>query len=194
MANTLLVTEIPNTSPAQILFRDVTDYAPAAANVLTKSGGTPTAVQIDMTGVANNAARQSDKVDLGAVRAPSYAVRAAFELAATPTAGNLIKLYWAPSQSATAGTANAGGVSGADSAYAGYSANLDAALRQLIYIGPFVCTAQATGTVQIGEVQGILAPTERYGTLIIDNDSGAAFHSDAVEISVVFDPIVPELQ
>lgn len=190
MANKILVQEMDDTPP-QILFRDSTDYAPAAANTISK--GTPTAVQIDLTSVANNAARQSTKFDLGGDRAPAYAVRAAFELAATPTAGALIKLYLAPSSSATAANGNPGGVSGSDSAYAGYSSNLDASLKQLQLIGTFVCTAQATATIQVAEC-GVFYPTERYGTLIVDNDSGAAFHSDMVESSIVFDPIIPEIQ
>ena len=44
-----------------------------------------------------------------------------------------------------------------------------------------------------GEV-GIFSPPERYGSLIVKNESGAAFHSDDVESHIVFDPIVPEIQ
>lgn len=65
------------------LFRDSTDYAPSANSVITE--GTPTAVQIDCTSLADDAARQSDKCDLGANRAPGYFCRAAIEFAATPT-------------------------------------------------------------------------------------------------------------
>lgn len=192
MANKLLLDEFDGT-PAQITFRDVTDFSPTAANDLRHASATDTEVDLDLTGVANAAARQSAKVDLGAERAEWYHVRAAFELAATPTAGNVIELYWAPSQHATAGTGNPGAVSGADAAYTGYSANLTASVKQLLFIGAFICTAQATGTVQVGEV-GRFSPPERYGSLVVVNNSAAAFHSDAVEIHVVFDPIVPELQ
>ena len=174
----------------QLCFRDSTDFNPAAANDLTQS---PTNVQIDCTSLADAAARQSDKIDLGARRAPAYAVMAAFEIAATPTAGDLIELYWAPSPDATAANGNPGGVSGADAAYAGYSANLAASVKQLQLIGTFVCTAQATGTIQIAFV-GVFSPTERYGTLVVKNESAAAFHSDMVETHVVFDPVIDEVQ
>lgn len=166
-----------------IVFADVTDYAPATANNL----GTRTA-QFNMESVANGAARQSDKVDLGATRAEEYELFAALEIAATPTAGAVISFYWAPSFSATAGTANPGGVSGADSAYAGYSSNMAASALQLQFIGDFVCTAQATGTVQQARV-GAFRPKHRYGTLVVRNDSGAAMHNDAVEMSVLMSPL-----
>src|SRR3954466_15710006 len=105
------------------------------------SGGS---AAITMTSVANAAARQSVKLDLGASRAAAYYLRCDNEIAATPTAGNTIDYYWAPSSSATAGTDNPGGVGGTDSAYAGYSSNLTASLPQLQFIGSMVCTAQAT--------------------------------------------------
>src|SRR3989304_93606 len=132
MANKILLDE-QNGTPKQICFRDVTDFGPAAANDLRV--GTPTLVQLDMTSVADAAYRQSTKVDLGAVRAPAYAVRAALEFAAGVVAGEIMDFWWAPSGSATAGTANAGGVSGADGAYTGYSSNAAASVRPLEHIG-----------------------------------------------------------
>lgn len=175
----------------QILFRDSTDYSPAAANTLTQ--GSPTAVQLDLTSVANSAARQSDKADLGANRPVGYWVRAAFEFAATPTAGEFVELWWAPSQSATAANGNPGGVSGSDSAYTGYSSNLGDSVLQLLFVGRFTVTAQATGTVQTAEC-GYFKPPTRYGSLVAYNRSGASFHSDMVESSVVFQPDYPQVQ
>lgn len=176
---------------AQIVFRDSTDFSPTAANDLRQ--GSPTLVQLDMTSVANTAARQSAKVDLGANRPPLYFVMAALEFAATPTAGAICEAWWAYSPSATAGTANPGGVSGSDADYTGYSSNLDASLVQLQYIGHFVTTAQATGTVQVGNF-GFFRPWFRYGSLVVKNVSGAAFHSDAVETHVVLQPYFPQVQ
>lgn len=167
------------------------DFSPTAANALEH--GTPIDGQLSLASVANNAARQSAKVDLTANRAPAYSVIAAFELAATPTAGNVIEVWWAPSPSGTAGTANPGNVSGSDAAYAGYSSNLDASIVQLQFIGDFVCTAQATGTIQVARV-GILIPRFRYGSLVVYNKSGAAFHADDVECHVVMSPQLPQIQ
>lgn len=191
MANKILLQEMDDTPP-EICFADFAgDFNPTAANDLRK--GTDTQVQLSLASVADTAARQSAKVDLGEHRASQYHVRAAFELAATPTAGEVIELYWAPSSSATAATGNAGAASGSDAAYAGYSSNLAASVKQLLFVGHFVCTAQATATIQVAEV-GILSPPERYGSLIVKNESGAAFHSDDVECHVVFDPQIPEIQ
>lgn len=193
MPNKLLILETGNTPP-QITFCDHGgDFSPTAANDLRHPTATDTQAQISLASLANAAARQSAKVDLGSLRAERYHVRAAFEIAATPVAGNVIELYWAPSPSATAGIGNPGGVSGADAAYAGYSANLAASVRQLMRVGNFVCTAQATATVQVGEI-GVFYPPERYGSLIVKNESGAAFFTDDVEIHIVFTPIVAEVQ
>ena len=196
MANKVLLAEMDGT-PKQICFADhATDFnAPTAANDLRKTtdGSQESDCQLLLETLANAAYRQSTKVDLGADRARRYAVRAAIEFAATPTAGNTVEFYWAPSHSATAGTGNPGGVSGADSAYTGYSSNAAAAIKQLQLIGIMVVTAQATGTVQIAEC-GEFEPSERYGSLVVLNNSGAALHSDSAEINIVFDPIVDEVQ
>lgn len=190
MVNKILVTEMDGT-PEQISFADYAgDFSPNALNNLQFS--TPTTCQLSLASVADTTARQSTKVDLGANRAQAYKVRAAFELNA-PTASDLIELYWSPSPSVTGTYANAANVVGSDSAYAGYSSNLAASVLQLDLIGVFVCTAQVTGTVQVAEV-GLFIPTERYGSLIIKNESNSAFATDDVESHIVFDPIVPELQ
>jgi hypothetical protein len=155
------------------------------AKTIKNSGGD---AAITLASLANNAARQSVKLDLGATRAERYLVKATFEIAATPTAGNVIDLYWAPSTSATAGTDNPANATGTDAAYAGYSANLDASVKQLAYIGSFVCTAQAIATVQAAIV-GMFAPQLRYGSLVVHNKSGAALHSTETNQAITLIPI-----
>ena len=188
--NKILNTEMDDT-PKQIVFRDSTDFSPTAANDLRK--GSPTLVQFDGTSLANAAYWQSTKFDFGAVRADEYQARLAVEIAATPTAGNTIDIWLAPSSSATAGTGNAGGVSGADGTYAGYSANAAAAVKQLIFLGSFVVTAQATTTIQVLEGPRF-SPPERYGSLVLLNGSGAALFTDMAEFNLTFDPIIPQIQ
>lgn len=176
----------------QLSFADhAGDFSPAAGSSLEQ--GTPTDVQLSLASVADNAARQSAKFDLGATRAGYYHIIAAIEFAATPVAGDIVEFYIAWSPDATAANGNPGGVSGSDAAYAGYSSNLDASLKQLDPVGMMVVTAQATTTVQVGLVGGFY-PKERYGTLVVVNQAGAAVHSDDVECHVVFDPIVDEIQ
>lgn len=195
MASKILYKAMDGT-PKQMVFADVGgDFNPAAANDLRlATSGERTDVQMTLATIASNAARQGAKADLGEVRARAYAVRGAFELNATPTAGLTIELWWAPSQTSTAANANPGGVSGSDAAYTGYSANLDASLLQLQFIGAFTVTAQATTTIQVIALPGWFNPPERYGTLIVYNRTNVAFFSDDVEMHIVFDPIVDEVQ
>jgi hypothetical protein len=51
-----------------------------------------------------------------------------------------------------------------------------------------VCTDDPTGTVQSAYI-GAFSPGDRYGSLVVKNESGAALHSDAVEMSVALIPI-----
>lgn len=173
---------------AQFCFADhAGDFSPAAANDLRQ--GSETDAELELISLADDAARQSDKVDLTASRGPLFSVMAAIECAATPTAGATVDFYWAPSPDSVAANANPGGVSGSDAAYTGYSSNLDDSLQALQFIGSMIVTADATTTVQVGFI-GSFMPTERYGTLIVVNRSGAALHSDDVEMHVILGEIV----
>ena len=177
-------TEIKQKAGTPIVFADTTDYSS------TTSGLTRTA-QIDLTSVANGAARQSDKVDIGATRAAAYLVRVGIEIDVAPTAGNTIEFYWSGSFSSTAGTGNAGGASGADGAYK--AGEEDEWKKQLQFLGNLVLTADAAPTVQIQDI-GILTPGDRYGQVIVVNKSGQALEGDAVEMFVALIPIVDEYQ
>lgn len=195
MANKILVTEQDGT-PKQIVFANhAGDFAPAAANDLriTTDASKELDAELILASLADAAARQSAKVDLGADRAAAYKVRAAFEMAATPTAGEVIEFYWGVSQTTTSANGNPANLTGSDAAYAGYSSNLADSIKQLDFIGNFIVTVQVTGIIQVVEV-GILVPSERHGILVIKNESGAAFHSDDVESHVVLTPIVDEIQ
>lgn len=202
MANKLLVVEGGGT-PDQIVFCDHDagagdgggDFNPTAANDLRDAtAGNRTAVQLALASLAAASGQQSVKADLGATRAPEYFVRAAIEYAAGIDAGETVSLYWAPSPVSTAGTANAGGVTGTSAAYAGYAGDsLTDSLEQLIFIGSARMAAKATGTIQIVDV-GYFRPPHRYGSLVVVNNADDALHSDDVEMHIVFDPYVPELQ
>jgi len=176
----------------QISFADhAGDFAAAAKTSLEQ--GTPTDVQLSLASVADGAGRESAKVDLGATRAARYNVMAAFEFAATPTSGDLVELYWAPSPNATAANGNPMQIDGADAAAPSGIGTLAELVKVCQFIGVFNCTDDATANVQVAQV-GVFAPLERYGSLIVKNESGAAFHSDDVECHIVFDPIVDESQ
>lgn len=131
-------------------------------------------------------ARQSATLDLGASWDRDWVMTCEYELAATPTAGNTINHY-----ASFYGTTNAGlgNTSGSDASYTGYSNNIDAAAKHLEFIGSFICTAQATSTVQKGLV-GVFRPKGRYMNLVVDNRSGAAFHSSDSNCVIRLTPLV----
>lgn len=177
----------------QLTFADhATDFVGGAAKTSLEQAGS-TDVQLDLTSVADTAGRESAKVDLGAARAARYSVMATMEFAATPTAGALVELYWAPSPDGTAANGNPMNIDGVDAAAPSGIGTLAELVLVCQLIGKFVCTNDATTAVQTGFV-GVFSPAERYGILVVKNESGAAFSSDAVETHIVFNPIIEEIQ
>lgn len=143
---------------------------------------------ITLASLANGSYRQSAKIDLGATFPEEYRVSASLEFGATPTSGARCDVYWVPSSDADAGDDNAAAASGTNASYTGYSSNPAAAVLQAVFLGSFVCTAQATGTVQRGEIASFY-PKSRYGSIIYFNNSGAAMHSTNDNQCITFTPI-----
>lgn len=149
--------------------------------------------QIDLTSLANGAARQSDKIDFTAARAAVFNVACSFEVDVAPASGVVIDIYFAPSISGAAANENPGGISGSDSAYTGTAADsLVDSLKQLDLIGSMICTSDADPAMQ--NQSFVYAPQTRYGTLVVHNRSGQAFVADATHHYVIFEPIIDEIQ
>ena len=179
----------------QIVFADhATDYIGGTGNNSLEIAGS-TDVQIDMTGVLTNAARNSVKLDFGAARGAAFAVMISVEPATDPTLGDTIDLYWSPSPDSSAAVGNAGNASGADADYAGTALRtLAEGLAQMLFIGAFpLAVSNDLDGVQIGFV-GIFVPPDRYGSLVVHNNSAITLHSDAVEFAVSFQPIEDQIQ
>lgn len=162
------------------------------AKVIRNSGGD---AAITFASLANGngtsaGGRQAVTLDLGAKWDRPHRLEANFELAATPTAGNAINLFgsWA-----SASGAGQGNTSGSDAAYTGYSNNIDAATKQLDFLGAHICTAQATTTQQRSLV-GMVYPKGRYLNMVVDNRSGAAFHSTETNQYITLTPIVETIE
>lgn len=188
MANEVLIK-----TGTQLSFADhATDFAGGTAKTSLEQAGA-TDVQIDLASLADTSGRESAKVDLGATRAQRYSVMAAIEFAATPTIGELVELYWAPSPDATASDGNPMQIDGVDAAAPSGIGTLAELVKVCQFIGVFTCTDDITTDVQVGHI-GVFSPAERYGILIVKNESGAAFHSDAVETHIVFNPVIDEVQ
>jgi hypothetical protein len=168
------------------------DYSPGINTALGTYSAT---YDIDVTSLADAAARQSIKWDWGATRPMAFRVRQTVELSADPASAGIINLYAYESHSATAAVGNTGGCSGADGIYTGYAGmTLAESLKNLEFIGSLSCGVQNDlDGVIIGYV-GIYTPKSRYGGIVIENQSNIALHSDSIEAAVLFEPIVTEIQ
>lgn len=163
--------------------------------------GTTITVTISPASIANVAwgsatttgARQSASIDLRdtAGNLPKWVdILTEFELAATPTAGNIIGLFGAWGRSTGA---SQGGTDGTDSAYTGSSSNADAVLGGLHLLGSHRCTAVATSGVQKMPAGGF-RPKAEFLNLIIRNMSGSSFHSTNTNQKVYLIPHYPVIQ
>lgn len=178
---------------AGFLFSNGTDYNATDLGDIENADTAPTAVDIDLTGLTTGQARESVKADLGATRAELFAVTISMEFATAPVTGETVDLYWGPSHSSTAGKGNMGQLTGTDADYAGGAAELAEGLKQLMYIGSLICSTDATTFIQTGFV-GVFAPPDRYGILVVHNNTSDTTHTDVVEMAVAFEPIVPDIQ
>lgn len=187
-----MATEILQKDGTVIAFGDSVNFSPVDA-------GTQHAASISyaltLSTLANGAGRQSIKADLGATRARIYALMGCVDFTGeTPTAGNTVDYYWAPSTSGTGPNGNVAGNSGGDGAApdgALGSITLAEFLLQCIPIGALVI--HDGGVVQNGFV-GWLRPPTRYGQLIVVNNSGDAFEGDDVEAHQTLIPVIDEAQ
>ena len=176
----------------QLSFADhATDFAGGATK--TSIEVTPTDVQIDLTDLAAGAGQESAKFDFGATRSRAFSILATLEFATAPETGEVVNLYLAPTSNSTAANGNVQSIDGVDAAAPSGHSTLKELTDACMWIGSFICSADATATVQ-NAYCGVFSPPERHGILIVVNDTSDAIHSDAVECNIVFDPIIDEIQ
>lgn len=186
------ITSEPDEGGGSVALPDYFKTSVGTAKTLKSSSGS---AAITLASLANGngtsaGGRQAATLDLGALWAQRWRVNAAFELAATPTAGNAINLFGSYVDASGAGDGN---TSGSDAAYTGYSNNIDAATKQLEFLGAHICTAQATATVQKSLI-GVIFPKSRYINVVVDNRSGAAIHSSDANCVITFTPIEESIE
>ena len=144
--------------------------------------------------LAAAAAYQGAKADLGATRAARHAVHVAIEMNVAPASGATVDFYWAASHDATAADNNPGGCSGANAAYTGTAGDSIAdSVKQLIYLGSLVLTADADTIIQCAVFPELVVPL-RYGMPVVVNNGGQAFEGDDVEMYVALIPLIDESQ
>lgn len=179
--------------PNEILAKDGTQIV--WADVGGDFGDSPIAGtdQITLAALPTLEARQGVKVDLGATRASRVDVTLRVEHDVAPDSKKVASLWWAPSPSAVAGTANPGGVSGTDAAYTGTAGDtLADSILQLDLIGTLVCTSDAAPVVQ--QQTFTFFPKCRYGSPVVWNESNQAFEGDDIEMSIIWTPVIDEIQ
>lgn len=138
---------------------------------------------ITCTNLANGSAREGAKGDLGTNFARRWKVTIEAKLAVAGTNGNEIELYASQSDSATAGTGNAGNTTGADAALA----NSAETKLQMIPVGSLaVSNALGTGT-QRQHFEFI--PIARYFIPVVVNNSGQAFSATAGDTIITLTPL-----
>lgn len=188
--NQVLIKDAVDATPKQISFATHASYAPATNNVIEI--GTPTEVEMSLLNLADTAAVQSTKADLGTVRAPDYVVTCCIEYqVAAPTTATFVEFYWAASGQSGAAVGNPGYATGADGAYTGTPATLAEGIAQLAFIGTLEVSADLE--FQIADI-GVFSPKHRYGSLIVKNETGQTIaDTDIVESAVVLTPIVPDI-
>jgi len=181
-----MAVEIALKRDTPIVWADTTDYSTIHGLVRTH--------QIDMTSLADGAARQGEDADLTAIKAQHYTVKVCVEFGASaPTALEPITVYFGSSASATTGFP--GGLGASDAAYTGRSSDLANSIRSLV--GPFTAPVSAlgAGTVQIFEM-GVLhgAEVDRYVVPVLKNDGAQAFDTDATNMYIALIPHIYEDQ
>jgi len=180
MATNILISE-----GTDIVLADTTDYA---GDLGTRTD------QIDLTSLATVSARQSDKIDFGDPRAAVWACFAAIEFDVAPVSGAIVSFHLAPSPSVTAGTANPGGVVGADGAYTGTTGDsLADSIKQLMLIGNMIATSDVATVVEFQFI-GFFSPPERYGTIVVYNQTLQSFEGDAIEMGIRLVPLIDQVQ
>jgi len=169
-------------------------YSPTGNNDL--SSGTPTIIDFTCdegaTGLADQAAANSDQVDLGSTRSTLFTVIANLEWFAAVTAGNTVDFYWSASGNSAVAAGNPGEPDGVDGLYSPTGFTDDEGVKQMIYIGSHINNGNAS--TQISYI-GSFTPPAQFGQLVMFNDSGTLLcGTDDIESSVLMTGIIDEIQ
>lgn len=144
------------------------------------SGGT---YGLTCTSVTNGNGRQGAKGDLGANRARIWDALFTSSVGSAATAGNEIELWWAASDSGTAGTDNPGNTSGTDATFNTTPAEYK---QQLIFIGSLILSNNAGTGIQKQYLSFV--PPCRYGMPVVINTSGQTLGATAGDHTVTLTP------
>lgn len=196
MVNEILIQDVAGSILEEIIFYITGSFSPVDSGTDWTGGGTPIEAVLTLSGVVDGAGRQSDKVDLGTLRAESYDLYGCVDFTGeTPGAGS-IDYYWMPSSSLTAANGNVAGSSGVDGDAPDGALGSITLAEFLLLLGATYIGSMPThngAVVQNGYI-GRFSPPERYGQLLVVNNGGGDFEADDVEMHQVMKPYVREIQ
>lgn len=144
------------------------------------SGGT---YAMTFAGITNGNGRQGAKGDLGANRARIWDVLFTSSVAVAAANGSEIELWWAASNSATAGTNNPGNTDGTNNTY---NTTPDEVKQQLIFIGSLILSNNRG--VNIQKQWFSFCPPCRYGMPVIVNKSGQTLGATEADHGITLIP------
>jgi len=169
-------------------------YSPTGLSDM--SSGTPTVVDFTCdeggTGLTDQTAVNSDQTDFGVNRPALFHVSSTLEWFAAVVAGVSVDFYWSPSSNSSVTAGNPGEPDGVDGLYSPTGFTNEEGIQQMIYIGSHINNGNIdTQTAFIGT----FAMPQRYGQLVMFNDSGALLcGTDDIETSVLFQGVQFEVQ
>jgi hypothetical protein len=163
-----------------------------ANEVLVKLGSASPAT-ITLTSLANNAAREGVKIDLGATFSARYTIEFTLQTGATaPTIGATYELWLGWSTHVTAGTDNPAGLTGADAAWTGIgSASVDESKMQLDLAGALVLVDETDTDMR---QYFTVTAKSRYVIPVVVNKSGQTTHATGTNNTIVLTPLTDEVQ
>ena len=193
MATNQILQRYPTVSP-QWMWNDITDFPNSgdgppttAANDIRISG--VTRGQIDLTSLAAAAARQADKqqISSGGVWPEFWTLGSCIEWpgGGLPTAGGTVDFYANFSPNTTAATGNSGGATGSDGAFTA------ASVDQLVYLGAMVVHNSA---INIDTDIATFRMPYPDMSIIVVNNTDAAFHTVMDETNITITAVVPDIQ
>lgn len=134
--------------------------------------------------IANGAGRQGALHDFGtAAIGRRFAWRFYTQCQATPTLGNLIRLYWKSSE---------GSHPDNDDGTGDAAVSAEDKLRNLLYIGACVVD-EAAANIEFTKSGSFFLP-HRYGAPVLWNASAATLTTDEAEHGFILTPVVDEIQ
>lgn len=157
---------------------------PETSKVFSPATATANDVTFECDGLSNGAGRQSAQLDLGsAARSRRYAWRAFVQAQATPTVGDVLRVYLKTSDGTHPDN---------DDGTGDAAVSAEDKLRNLQFIGVIECDEAAANIEFVA--QGEVEINARYVQIVFWNELGATLTTDVDENGLILTPVPDESQ